>query len=471
MKLYDLAVVGSGIGGSMIASLNKDKNTIVFEKDKNLGGCASTYKRYGSYFNTGATTFVGYEDNHPIKDIFDKANYKPDIIKSEVAIRIIQNKKIIDRVKDFDRFLEDINKAYPNKNNKIFWQKIKDIDEKFWQLKKLFYSKYSLNAYIKTANSFIELFFNFNTYTFKSAKSFIKEILGDISKEYQDFIDAQLLITLQTTSKEIPVLSLALGLAYPFHDVFYVNGGMGSLFEGLLKDIELKRKEQIIKVIKEKDKYRLISKKDEYLTSNLILNSTVYDSANLFEDKKIQEYYQQFTFNNQSAFVINFNLQTSEEPLHHYQIILDSQIPNTISNSFFISFSSKDDKVMSKNGYSVTISTHTNATYWENINKDEYIKQKAVCEEFIINSFLEHFENINKKDIINISSATSKTFRRYINRANCGGNAITIKNILNLPSCTTPFKGLYNVGDTIFAGQGWPGIAIGVKVLNEELNG
>ena len=33
-------------------------------------------------------------------------------------------------------------------------------------------------------------------------------------------------------------------------------------------------------------------------------------------------------------------------------------------------------------------------------------------------------------------------------------------------SCRTPFKGLFNVGDTIFAGQGWPGIAIGVDVLN-----
>ena len=34
------------------------------------------------------------------------------------------------------------------------------------------------------------------------------------------------------------MISLALGLSYPFHDVFYVNGGMGTLFDGLLKDIE-----------------------------------------------------------------------------------------------------------------------------------------------------------------------------------------------------------------------------------------
>ena len=121
MKKLDIAVIGSGIGGSLIASLNSSKNLVLFERDKNLGGCASTFKRFGSYFNAGATTFVGYEQNHPIKEIFDEIDFKPDLLKSQVAIRTIQNKKVLDRTKDFDKFLEDINEVYPNKNNEIFW--------------------------------------------------------------------------------------------------------------------------------------------------------------------------------------------------------------------------------------------------------------------------------------------------------------------------------------------------------------
>lgn len=74
MKVYDLAIIGSGMGGSMLASLNKEKHIIVFEKDSNLGGCASTFKRFGNYYNSGATTLVGYEKNHPLKEIFDRAN-------------------------------------------------------------------------------------------------------------------------------------------------------------------------------------------------------------------------------------------------------------------------------------------------------------------------------------------------------------------------------------------------------------
>ena len=470
MNNFDIAVVGSGMGGSLISALNKDKNLILFEKDSNLGGCGSTFKRKGNYYNSGATTFVGYEDNHPIKNIFDKANYIPDIKKSEVAIRVIQNKKSVDRVKDFDTFIDNMDRVYPHKNNRIFWNTIKTLDEKFWSLQNLHYAKYNLSSYVKTVNAVIEILKVFKFDVLKSASSFINETLYGISDEYRAFIDSQLLITIQTTSKDIPLLSLALGLSYPFHDVFYVNNGMGSLFEGLLEGINVHKKEQILKIKKEKEFYRIISSKDEYKAKQVILNSSIYDSSTLFDDAKIKKYYDSFSFSDQSAFVINLTLDSKEDFLHHYQIILDKNLPNAISQSYFISFSSKDDEKLSKNGYSVTISTHTKAIFWKNISKEEYKLQKQITEGFIINNFLENFENVKKEDIIDIHSATANTFKRYINRNNCGGKPITFKNILQTPSCRTPFEGLFNVGDTIFAGQGWPGVAIGVEVLNKELN-
>lgn len=470
MDNFDITIIGSGIGGSLISALNKDKNLILFEKDANLGGCASTFKRKGNYYNAGATTFVGYEKNHPIKRIFDKINYIPDIEKSEIAIRVIQNNKKLDRIKNFDKFLENINKIYPHKNNNIFWNTIRTLDQKFWDLKNLYFAKYSFSSYLKTANSILELFSVFKLDIFKSANNFINDTLTNISIEYKNFIDAQLLITIQTTSKDVSLLSLALGLAYPFHDVFYVNNGMGEVFEEILKDVNVHIKEEILKIKKEKEFYRIISNKNEYLSKQVVLNSSIYNCAYLFDDKKIKEYYDKFSFSDQSAFVINLTLDSKEDFLHHYQIILNQNIPNTISNSFFISFSSKDDLKLSKNGYSITISTHTKALFWKNISKEEYKKQKQITQDFIIKNFLENFEEIKKENITAIHSASSKTFKKFINRYNCGGKAITIKNILQTPSCTTPFKGLYNVGDTIFAGQGWPGVALGVEVLNKEIN-
>lgn len=469
MKIYDLAIIGSGIGGSLIAALNKDVNHILFEKDTNLGGCASTFKRFGNYYNAGATTFVGYEENHVIKEIFDEIGFVPDIQESEVAIRTFQNGKTLDRVRDFDKFLNDIEISYPNKNNELFWRKIKQIDEKFWKIKDIYFVKHSFESYVKSLKSFYKLFEVFKIDLFKSADSFIKETLGSISKEYKNFIDAQLLITVQSKAKDVSLLSMALGLSYPFHKVFYANKGMGNIIEGILKDVNVHKKEEIKTIKKKNDIYFISSNKGEYQAKNIVLNSSIYDSQSLFEDKKIKSYYKSFKFSDQSAFTLYLSVESKEEFLEHYQIILDKDIPNCISNSFFISFSKQSDEKMSKNFYSVTISSHTKALYWKNLSTKDYEKQKNSTQDYLIQNFIKYFDTIEYKNIVKAFSATSLTFQRYIGRLNCGGSSINAKTILNTPSCKTPFKGLYNVGDTIFAGQGWPGVALGAKILNKEL--
>lgn len=469
MHPLDIAVIGSGIGGSLIASLHADKNITLFEKDQNLGGCASTFKRFGNYYNTGATTLVGYEEGHILKKLFDTIGVIPNITKSDIAIRVVQNNKTIDRVKDFENFLEHIEEVYPNKNNRDFWSKIKAIDTKFWQLQKIYYGKHSLKDYFKTTSFFTELLSIYGFQIFKSANGFIKETLGDISLEYKNFINAQLLITIQTDAKDISLLSLALGLSYPFHDVFYINGGMGTLIEDIVANIEVKRNEAITKIIRDGKEFILHSTQNEYRTKKLILNSSIYQSSKLFEDEKIKKYYDSFSFSDQSAFVLYLTLESSEIFLEHYQFIYDELLPNSISNSFFVSFSKKEDKKLSQNGYSITISTHTKAHFWKNLSKEQYKIEKQKTQECITAKFLDYFSTVKKEHIKRAFSATSLTFNRYISRYNCGGKAIGFKNLTQLPSTNTPFKGLYNVGDTVFAGQGWPGVALGVDVLDGQL--
>ncbi|MCG3717980.1 NAD(P)/FAD-dependent oxidoreductase, partial [Aliarcobacter butzleri] len=419
--------------------------------------------------NSGATTFVGYEDNHIIKEIFDSADFIPDLKKSFYAYRTIIDGKSIDRITDFEEFIESLNSVFYHKNNRYFWQTLKDIDERFWKLKDIYFAKYSLNSYLKSLKTIDILFKEYKFLLFKSAKSFIKEVLGDISKEYQDFIDAQLQITLQSTSKDIPLLSFAIALSYPFHKIFYANGGMGKLFDDMLKDINVKKNEQIMQIKKENNFYRLISSKDEYLTSKLVLNMPVFECKNLFLDKNLQNYYKKFEFYDQSAFVIYLKIDSKKEFLNHYQIILKESIPNAVSKSFFVSFSHKDDEKLSKNGYSVTISCHTKALFWNELSKEEYEKNKEFTKNFILDELLKNIPDIKKEDIKIEFCATSKTFKRYINRFNCGATPLNLKNIFKIPSSLTPFKNLYNIGDSVFAGQGWPGVALGVKVLNSNL--
>jgi len=317
MREIDIAVIGSGIGGALIAALNQKNNTVLFEKDHNLGGCASTFCRKKSYYNTGATTFVGYEDNHPIKAIFDAIEFVPDIKASPIAMRTIQGSKIIDRDSDFEAFLAQLEEHYPHPNNPLFWSRIKAMDEAFWQLKNLHYQKYSLKGYLKSFKFFMTLLWRFKGKLFQSAANFIRTTLPNISQEYQDFIDAQLLITVQAKSKDISLLSMALGLAYPFHKVYYAKGGMGKIIEGVLANVETKTNEKIESIEKTEQGYILHSSKGEYCAKKVILNATLYDSAKLFKNQAIKNYYKQFRFTDQSSFVLYLRIDSSIKFLNH----------------------------------------------------------------------------------------------------------------------------------------------------------
>ncbi len=176
----------------------------------------------------------------------------------------------------------------------------------------------------------------------------------------------------------------------------------------MLKDIDVKKSEEIKYIKKEKDFYRLISSKDEYLTSKVVLNAPVFECSEIFLDEDIKNYYKKFEFYDQSAFN---DLRVKKEFLNHYQIILKDTIPNSVSKSFFVSFSDKDDKKLSKNGYSVTISCHTKARFWSNLSKDEYETKKELTKNFIIDELLKHISDIKKEDIKIAFSATSKTFK------------------------------------------------------------
>lgn len=469
VKKIDIAIIGSGIGGAFMGLLNRDKNIIVFEQSNDLGGSASTFQRFGRRFNAGATTFMGYEDGNYIKEVFEANNIKPDLIKSDIAFELIQKNNKIAVGGNFEDFLIAINKLYPNKNNNLFWQKIKQADADFWSINDIYYSKYSLKRYLKSAQTAIKLFRKFGFTILKNGEAFAKETLGEISSEYLDFINSILQITIQTNLKNSSFLTMSLGLSYPFHDLFYANGGMGQIIQDMLADVPVQKNEKIINIIKRKNNYEIISNKSSYIANKVILNSTVFDSTNILSDKKIKNYYRNFKTNNQSAFVVYLKLSISPKMHHHYQIVLEEIIPNCISKSFFVSFSDVNDKTLSKDGLSITISTHTTEDYWLGLDKKEYNKQKEATQNFIKNAFLQNFDNMSEEDIVHIFSATSKTFKRYIGRSNCGGVALSIKNILNIPSPLSKFTNLYNIGDTVFA-QGWSGIALNAKIIQGELD-
>jgi phytoene dehydrogenase-like protein len=485
-SLIDFSVVGSGMGGISIASLLQKYDTHLFEKEPYLGGSASTFKKNKHYFNTGATTFSLYEKNHIIYNYFKQLNLnnklEQNIIRTNPAIRVILNNKnkykTIDRSENFDKFVENFAETFElrtvnqKKLNLEFWQLVKKISDIFYaNLEQLYYSKYEK---INTVKSFANILLKMPFDTIKSGSKIVNKYFNN--QNILDFIDNQVIIVAQTKSHNTNFLTVALALSYTFYGNFYSIGGMGKIFDLIATKIaNIHKNSEIKNIIFDKDKFILETEKKSFQTKKVILNSSIFSNKIKFYNMpKLIEYKKklQKLDSNQSAFLVYLNIKINNlEKIklnHHYQIILDETIPETISNSIFISISDKNDEILTSNNiFSVTISTHTDNKFWKN----NYYEKKEKLQNFIQNIFINTFRESEKInfEIKNIFSATPETFNRYINRYTLGGIPATTKNLFNIISPETPIKNLYFIGDNIFMAQGWVGTIKGATNLHNIL--
>lgn len=472
--MIEYAIVGSGIGGSSIASYlnSQGKEVILFEKESYLGGCSSTFTHAGYKYNTGATTLAGYEENFIIKEVFDSIGFTPQVIETDPTIVIIQNKKITPRYKDFEKFLNILEQNYPHVKNREFWTLIYKLNKDFYSYNKHYYSNKNIFSKIISLSSFIPLGLKFQRYLRTTAYTFINSFLEEIDDEYLQFLESQVLIVAQAPLKDINFLTAALSLGYTFNENHYVIGGFSELFDAMTKNIQdVRRSTEVVHIEKCEGYFQLHTKDGISQARKVILNTTVYDSAKLFEDTSIQSYYKSYEkLNNyQSSFMLYMTIKSTKKFEHHYQLIQDSIFPSSLSKALFVSFSdSKDTNLAPQGYYSITASIHTDIRFWQ--DKTKYKNQKKELKDLLLATILKQL-NIDEEEVVKSFAATPNSFRHYINRSQLGGNAISMKNFLPfLPSNDTKTEGLYNVGDTVYAAQGWPGVMLGVKNLQRLLN-
>lgn len=472
--MIDYAVIGSGIGGSSMAAYlhSKGYKTVLFEKESYLGGCSSTFSHKGYRYNSGATTLAGFQQGHIVKQFFDTIGFTPELISNDPAITIVQNGKFTPRYRDVDLYIKVLQQNYPHEKHAAFWRLVHEIGTAFYAMDGYGYRSRTRWQKLISLTSYLPLAFRFGKYLHGNALEFITSYYGTISQEYRDFLEAQVLIVAQAPLKEINFLTAALSLGYTFNETHYPIGGFSKLFDDMLAHTcEVKRNAEVQHIETDGDGYIINTNSASYQAKNVILNATIYDSGHLFHESKITSYYKQFqTLNNhQSSFMLYLTIKSDKKFEHHYQIIQDEPFELTLSKALFVSFSDPSDHILSPKGYySVTASIHTDERWWQDSN--HYEENKKRVEATLMQTICTTLA-ISDESIVDFFSATPNTFKHYINRSQLGGNALSIKNFLpKMPGNETPFNGLFHVGDSVYAAQGWPGVMLGVKNLRAILN-
>jgi phytoene dehydrogenase-like protein len=285
-----------------------------------------------------------------------------------------------------------------------------------------------------------------------------------MSSEFIDFLDAQILIVAQAYSDKVNFFTAALSLGYTFNETHYPVGGMGAVCESLTSKIsDTRRSCEVIMIRREKGLYHIVTSQGSIWANNLIMGTSHYESSRWFDDLAIKNYYANYEkFNNhQSALILYMKIKSDKAFNHHYQLIGDTTIPNTLSKSLFVSLSDSDDRAFEVGHYHITASIHTDSRAWLGLSPSVYKTRKNELHDLLQGWICDRL-GIDKEEIVESFAATPKTFGRYINRTQLGGNALTLANFLPLlPSNDTPIRGFYHVGDTAYAAQGWPGVVMG----------
>ena len=475
----DNIVIGAGYAGLATAALlaKQGKEVILLEKHSAIGGCASFFRRMRYTFDVGATTLSGLRPHQPLGRLFQELNLKPEIMHCDPGMVIHLDDHQIVRHADLDKWIAEAESHFGKKGQRGFWTEIHAIDEKMWTVlhRNPEFPPKSLGDLIKMGSRISNL----------SALPLLRDLFRpmDVLIEkhglksnalFKKFINEQLLISTQSFSDTAPIVTGAMGLAYPA-DTYYPIGGITKPAQLLAEYIRnnggtIILKESVDSIDIQSDDSFMVktTKGNEYQAKHLFNSIPIWNMKQIAKGNAIGNLAEQYSYTFSKAwgaFTAYFAIETEFHPASPYsQIHTTSRIPHCDGDSFFVTWSPKEDSVKAPEGWStITISTHTEASQWYGLSEEDYARKKEDTLSFILAEFNRVFPQVASLEKQYVDAGTPTTFEHYTGRHQgfVGGLQHSVElGLFNLPKNITSIKNYAVIGDTSFPGQGTPAVVM-----------
>ncbi len=494
----EVLIIGSGMGSLSAAVLlcSKGWKIRILEQGKTAGGCSSSFERNGYIFESGATTLVGLDEGMPLNYLLKQANIDLNARILSVPMRVIlRDGTEIIRYKELDKWIKEVKKIFGSEGQEEFWKECFAISKLVWNtsLKQLTFPPNSISDLLNCAKNVNIDQLKMIPSAFISMETLLKKYNLHLNKKFVEFVDEQLIITAQNTNKEVNALFGATALCYTNYGNYYMDGGLISLINKLENYLiangsEIIYNEEVIKIDKGYN-YFVQTKSNTYQSKNIISGiplNNLYDLLNKNKNKDSSSPYTDKTINTNvqkleqklftskklsGAFTMGIVLNgkpKNNEILHH-QLHFENQIKGINSKSIFISFSHSEDKLRTKNGKTIAnISTHIHDP--ENFK----IENKDLIAEQIINFLIEK-DLFKREQIDSYHSTTPQGWENWTKRkfGFVGGYPQFMKVKPWQMQNARLEKGLYLVGDSVYPGQGIPGVTLSgiiaaYKIMNDN---
>lgn len=476
---YDAVIIGSGFGSLTAAALlaERGKRVCVLEQAKYPGGCATSYKRKGHWFETGATTLVGLDEHMPLRYLLDKTGIQVPVQKLEPPMQVIlSNGQLITRYGTLAQWVEEAERVFGKYKQREFWEHCYKVSQQVWRtsLQQLSFPFSNLKDLLLSGTRVTLGQVKLLPGAFRTMEDVLRKYDLLQHKLFVDFLNEQLLITAQNYVQEVNELFGATALCYTLYGNYYVPGGLINLVKPveqyiLFKGSDVLYGQQVVQVETLADGYKIITKKAEFYSKYVISGLPVNNTLQLFDDRKIQQRLKPYILPSDKlngAFTMSLVLRAAEaKQVLHHQVHVPGGLPEIGSKSIFISFSHPEDKLKSPEGHIVaSISTHVRHP------QQQVINHKAVIEEAILDVLVQN-GLIRHENIVSVDSATPGAWIFWTKRAyGAVGGYPQYRNIKpwQMKDARLDHRGAYICGDTVYPGQGIPGVCLsGIIAANK----
>lgn len=479
---FDHIVIGAGMGGLAAACLlvKKGRRVLLLEAHTSTGGCVSHFARKKFLFDAGATTLSGMGHEQPVQRLLRTLALDLPVRRCDPGMVVHTAGGTVPRWSDPERWDETAVHAFGGTRQRAFWSTVRSVSSEGWRasaaLPFLPLDSLSAAASFPAALRFAPL----GRHLFRSVGDVLREHgLGD-DRRFRSFIAEQLLITAQSGTDDTPFLVGAMGLEYPA-DTWYVDGGLNALARTMQKWFTDNGGTLLLRTAAQSVQTGPVhtvvtDTKRTFHARSVISNATGWSNRELFPS--MQRFFDKeyAGLGGWGAFTLYVGLRNEFDdggsPFH--QIITDEPLPFTGGRSIFLSFSHPGDPSRAPEGYrTLTVSTHVPDPHrWRALPEREVSERKLALTDAVLALIGRHVTGFAAAEKPVVMTGTPSTFEYFTRRP--FGQVGGIPHSMHRPLITrqgwrTPTKGVTLVGDTVYPGQGVPGVFLGALNLVRAL--
>lgn len=478
-------IIGAGVGGLTVGAIlaRAGVKVAVLEAHIYPGGCAGTFYHQGYRFDAGATLAGGFYPGGPMDIVAQATGIEqwPAHHSNPAMIVHQADGTAITRWSDERRWQE--RKEVFGLKSEDFWYWQERTADALWNLalRTPPWPPQTLSELFRLTGSGLgwvveDIPGRLNPMLMADAVRPVAAHLHHASERLRRFVDAQLLIAAQTTSRHANALYGASALDLPRRGVVHLEGGMGAISETLAEAVRqnggrVLYRTQAERIIMEKGRPVAVEttqhRRRETIPADIVIaNLPPWNIAQLLGEnvpRRLANLPPQ-PRDGWGAFMTYVGLDNAvlptDFPLHHQVIVRE---PMAEGNTVFLSLSPAwDNRRAPKGQRTLTLSTHTDLSEWWRLfeqDREAYERRKAAYTRQMLDAAKMVIPELREAAHL-ILPGTPVTFQRFTRRHQgwVGGFPQT-----HLFRAWAPRLAprLWMVGDSIFPGQSTAAVALG----------